>query len=169
MSRWLWKVSKAGDSSSSVPVSHLPHRKKAFLTFIRNIPCFNLCTLPLGLPVGTTCFWSSLLPAFRFSHTGFHLCSPSLNSLQQLHLSLAVRSPKLGTSRGLTCALWRGRKTSLNLLATLGLTAAQGTASYPYWKDTALGHIQIRAHQNSLIPFLKSTSPAGEFPPCTGA
>lgn len=122
---------------------------------------------------------------FQFVHTasGHHLVlvffgsclqvftrrfSSLLNSLQQLRLSLAVGSPKLGDSRGLTCALRRCRMISLNLLATLGLTAAQGTASYPYGKNTVLGHIQISVHQNSLVLFLKNTPPVGEFPPCTG-
>ena len=58
LSRWVWNISREGDSTASLgslyQCSVILRGKKFFLMFSWNFLCFSLCPLPLVLSLGTT-------------------------------------------------------------------------------------------------------------------
>jgi len=95
MSRWLLKITKDGDSTTSlgnwcqclVPLTV----KRCFLMFRENFLCFSLCPFPLVLSLGTT--EKSLAPSFLYP--------PFRGNYRISHIG---RDPS-GSSRPTSCSL----------------------------------------------------------------
>lgn len=95
MSSWVLNISTGGDSTTSLAnLCHpwnLAHLDKYFLVFRWNLMVFNLCPLPLGIPVGTTKNSLSPFSSFPPFHQTFVrideiLLEPSLLYAEQCQL-----------------------------------------------------------------------------------
>jgi len=118
-------------TEKSLVWSSLPFPTRCFYMLIRFPPWASLLQAEQSQLTQPFVFW--MLQALN------HLCGPSLDSLHYVHVSLELGSPELGPAvrMHLTRAEWRGRITSLDLLATLFAMSLGGCWPSLLWEHVA--------------------------------
>lgn len=101
--------------------------------------------IPRSLPPAEQ---SHISQPFQVLQTLRHVCSPSLYSLQYVHVSLVMGSPELGTALQLWPHSAECRGGSLPFRCWQCFHAAWNTIGHLCHKGTLLAHVHLGVHQD---------------------